>query len=224
MAAKLLCISYEDGVRLKKAGDARFDDARQTSKVANFGIPGGLGAEKLVLFARKSYDVVLTESQAKDLKKEWLEQWPEMHSFFSHVAGLVDGDSGEATVQQLFSNRWRGGCHYTACANTFFQGLGADAAKRATYLVSRACYVEQNSPLFGSRIVNQVHDEIILETDDSPKAHDVAVELGRLMVQGANEFLPDVPARCEPLLARCWSKAAKPVYKDGRLVPWEPTL
>lgn len=32
---------------------------------------------------------------------------------------------------------------------------------------------------------------MILETDDGPCAHDVAVELGRLMVEGANEFLPD---------------------------------
>ena len=40
------------------------------------------------------------------------------------------------------------------------------------------------------------------------------------MVLGANEFLPAVPARVEPLLARCWSKKSKPVYKDGRLVPW----
>jgi hypothetical protein len=36
----------------------------------------------------------------------------------------------------------------------------------------------------------------------------------------ANEFLPNVPARVEPLLARCWSKKSKPVYSNGRLVPW----
>jgi len=56
--------------------------------------------------------------------------------------------------------------------------------------------------------------------DDGPQAHDVAIELGRLMLLGANEFLPDVPARVEPLLARCWSKKSKPVYSNGRLVPW----
>jgi hypothetical protein len=66
-----------------------------------------------------------------------------------------------------------------------------------------------------------VHDELIVETNDAPEAHDVAIELGRLMVTGANDFLPDVPARIEPLLARCWSKKAKPTHgSDGRLVPW----
>jgi hypothetical protein len=87
-------------------------------------------------------------------------------------------------------------------------------------LVSRACYAESASVLYGSRICNMIHDELIVEVTDDESAHDKAIELGRLMVLGANEFLPDVPARVEPLLARCWSKKSKPVFKDGRLVPW----
>lgn len=219
-AADILGISYEDAVAREKIGDEAVDNARQTAKVANFGFPGGLGPEKLCLYARKTYGVLLTEDRAKELKEGWLTRWPEMRLFFDRVGKLVDEDTGEALVEQLFSRRWRGGCHYTAACNTYFQGLGADAAKRAAYLVARACYSEPKSVLYGSRAVNFVHDEIILETDDSPRAHDVAIELGRLMVEGANEFLPNVPARIEPLLSRCWSKKSKPVYVDGRLVPW----
>lgn len=220
-AASILDIPYEEAVARNDAGDEKVDNARQTAKVANFGFPGGLGAEKLCLFARKTYGVLLTEDKAKDLKDQWLHRWPEMRLFFKHVGELVDEDTGEAVVEQLFSQRWRGGAHYTAACNTYFQGLGADAAKRALYLVSRACYAETGSVLYGSRPVNFVHDEIILETDDVPGAHDVAMELARVMILGANEFLPDVPARIKPLLARCWSKKAKPVFKNGRLVPWE---
>jgi DNA polymerase family A len=219
-AADILGISYEEADRRHKAGDKEVDNARQTAKVANFGFPGGLGAEKLCLFARKTYNVLLTEDRARDLKAAWLIRWPEMQLFFHHVGDLVNEDSGKALVEQLFSKRWRGGCHYTAACNTYFQGLGADAAKRAAYLVTRACYAETTSVLYGSRPVNFVHDEVILETDDVPGAHDVAMELGRLMVEGANEFLPNVPARVAPLLARCWSKKSKPVYENGRLVPW----
>ena len=219
-AADLLCISYDEAEKRKKAGDEELDNARQTAKVANFGFPGGLGPEKLCLFARKTYGVHLTEERAKELKDAWLARWPEMRLFFKYVGDLVNEDTGEALVQQLFSGRWRGGCHYTAGCNTWFQGLGADAAKRAHYLVIRACYAEPENILYGSRPVNFVHDETILEVDDDDRAHDRAVELGRLMVQGANEFLPNVPARVEPLLARCWSKKAKRVLKNGRLVPW----
>jgi len=223
-AADILGIAYEEAEALKKAGDEKLDNARQTAKVANFGFPGGLGAEKLCLFARKSYNVILTEGRAKELKEQWLARWPEMRLFFDWVGKLIDEDTGEALVKQLFSDRWRGGAHYTAACNTYFQGLGADAAKRALYLVIRACYAEPDSVLYGSRAVNFVHDEVILETADSERAHDVAMELGRVMIAGANEFLPNVPARIEPLLARCWSKKSKPTFDKttGRLIPWAP--
>jgi hypothetical protein len=223
-ACDLLGISYEKGLALRKSGDETFDNARQTAKVANFGFPGGLGAESFCLFARKNYGVHLTEEHARDLKAAWLERWPEMKDFFKHCGDLA-GDEGDGTLTQLFSGRIRGGCHYTALCNSWFQGLGADAAKEAFYLVSRACYAELESVLYGSRPVNFVHDEIIMEVDDDPSAHDKAIELGRLMVLGANEFLPDVPSRVEPLLARCWSKKSKPIYDaKGRLVPWAPEL
>jgi hypothetical protein len=220
-AASIIGVSYEEGLKLKESGDKDFDNARQTAKVANFGFPGGLGFEKLVLFARKTYKVILTVQRAKELKAAWLERWPEMRRFFDYVSGLIDQDTGKATIKQLFSDRWRGEIDYTPACNTFFQGLGADAAKRALYLVTRACYAEPDSVLYGSRPVNFVHDEVILETDDGPMAHEVAVELGRLMKQGADEFLPDVPSRIEPILARRWSKKSKAVFKEGRLVPWD---
>jgi hypothetical protein len=220
-ACSLLRISYEEGlVRRKNAKDDVFDNARQTAKVANFGFGGGLGAEKLCLFAKKSYNQILTVDRAKDLKESWLQRWPEMRFYFRLVSDLIDAGTGLATIRQVFSNRFRGGCHYTSACNGFFQSLGADAAKRATYLVSKACYAEPESALYGSRIVNMIHDELLVEVDDDYFAHDKALELSRLMILGANEFLPDVPARAEPQLAKCWSKKSKPVFVDGRLVPW----
>jgi DNA polymerase I len=224
-AADILGISYEEAYERAEAKEPICDNARQTAKVANFGFPGGLGAEKLCLFARKTYGVLLTEERARELKQQWLERWPEMREFFRYVGDLIDENTGEALVEQVFSQRLRGGCHYTAACNTYFQGLGADAAKRAHYLVTRACYAEPQSVLYGSRPVNQVHDETILETDDNERAHDVAIELGRLMCQGADEFLPDVPSRVKPLLARCWAKDSKPVYDaNKRLIPWDTSM
>ena len=82
-AADILGISYEEAVRRYEAGDEEVENARQTSKVANFGFPGGLGAEKLCLFARKTYGVILTEERAKELKLQWLDRWPEIAGFFT---------------------------------------------------------------------------------------------------------------------------------------------
>jgi hypothetical protein len=217
LAATILGITYDEAKARKKDEDVQ--NARQVAKVANFGFPGGLGIKTLVLFARKGYGVTLTEEQAQDLKDQWLRQWPEMREYFALVSRLSDGPYG-ATITQIGSNRVRGGASYTAACNSFFQGLGADATKHAGFLIAKACYVDRASPLFGSRIVCYVHDEFILEVPEA-RAHEAAEELALLMIVGANEWLPDVPATTEPLLMRYWSKDAKRlVGADGKLIPW----
>jgi DNA polymerase family A len=223
-ACSVLSIPYEEGARRKKdKNDKEFDNNRQLGKVFNFGSPGGLGAEKLCLFARKTYKVILTPERAKELKILWLKQFPEMKEYFQHVANLMNEDTGLGVIQQLFSKRWRGGGHYTALCNGFFQGLGADAAKRALYLVVRACYAEPESVLYGSRPVLFCHDEIITEVKNDELAHDRAMEMSRLMIQGANEYLPNVPSKADPVLATRWSKKMEPVFDENkRLIPWSP--
>lgn len=224
-AASLLRISYEEAAANKKRKD--IDNARQIGKVFNFGKPGGLGAAKLVLFARKTYGVQLTEEEVRALSRTWIETFPEMRDYFALVGRMTENEEGLARVMQLRSNRLRGGVTYTAACNSYFQGLGADATKAAGFLVSHACYADSSSPLFGSRIVLFVHDELIVETPDNDRAHDAAIELSRIMREAANEWVPDVPFQDpdpEPLLMSTWSKEAKAVYDaNKRLVPWAPT-
>jgi DNA polymerase-1 len=232
-AADILGISYEEGERRRKLDKESdpiakaFDDARQTAKVANFGFPGGLGYEKLCLFARKTYNVVLTPSQAKDLKAAWFKKWPEMPYYFQHVNELGDA------LEQLRSKRIRAGASYTAKCNSYFQGLGADAAKAAGWMVSKACYLGEaprpegaandwRSPLYGCRIGNFVHDEIIGEAKLAIAA-EAAEELSRLMVLGAQPWIPDIKLVAEPCLMSVWSKNAKTLRDEkGRLIPWAP--
>jgi DNA polymerase-1 len=222
-AAELLHITYDEAKKNKKRHDV--DAARQVGKVFNFGSPGGLGAEKLVLFARKTYGVTITVDEAKAYKRAWLETFPEMVEFFAHVSRLTDNPRKEATVKQLRSNRIRGGCTYTAACNTYFQGLGADATTDAGFELARACYADPTSILFGSRTVAYVHDEFLLELDDDARAHDKAHEMARIMKDTANRWIPACPfTEVEPLLMRVWSKEAEPLHVDGRLVPWEPAL
>lgn len=233
LAADILGIPLETAERRRKdKTDKEFDAARQTAKVANFGLPGGLGPRKLVKFAKATYGVDLAPGgsedeairRARELKAAWFGRWPEMEPFMAFIETLRDPATDLYVVSQLFVNRTRGGCTFNAACNTHFQGLGADAASRAGWLICRAQYADPSSPLFGSRTVNQIHDEWIVETPDGPGAHDAAVELATLMVKGANELLPDVPAKTEPCLMRVWSKSAQTIYgPDGRLVPWAPT-
>jgi len=223
LAAQILGISYEEAKANKKRHDV--DQARQTAKVANFGFPGGLGPKRLVHFAWKSYKVVITEDQARELRAQWLKRWPEMVLYFKYISDRQTDDG--ITIVQLVSNRVRSGCSFTAACNSNFQGLGADISKSAFYEVVRRCYVKTpGSALFGSRAVNMIHDEIITETADvSPASAAVAIEVARIMVDTANRFLTHVPvdfAKLDPTLMRVWSKQAFDVFdSSGTLVPWD---
>lgn len=219
MAARIVGIDYDEALARKRAGDADIDNARQVAKVANFGFPGGLGIARFCDFAKTTYGVVINEAEAANLKQTWLASWPEFRRYFAWIGGICEQHN--PTVEQLYVGRRRGCVSYTEACNSMFQGLAADAAKHAGFLVSSACYVEQNSPLFGSRIVNFIHDEIIIETPETG-AHAAVTELARLMVAGAIVWMPDVPPRAEPLLMRRWSKKAKPMHDEqGNLVPWD---
>jgi DNA polymerase I-like protein with 3'-5' exonuclease and polymerase domains len=219
VASKILGITYDEAKVRHAAGDDEVYRARQTGKVASFGFPGGLGFERLSVWAKKSYDTDVTPDEAKVLKENWFSAWPEFRTFFSRISDLCETPNPQ--LVQLFSNRFRGDVTYTEAANSEFQGLASDCAKIAGFLVSKACYVETTSPLFGSRIVNFVHDEFIVEAPEA-KAPEAAEELARLMVLGAGKFLPDVPPKASPLLMRRWSKKAKAIRgADGRLVPWQ---
>lgn len=240
MAASMCRLPYEDAkIAIKDATHPRHTEikkARQLAKPANFGFPGGMGVKKFLASTRKAVikadgraawqAMGLDEDRAEQLKAEWIEAWPEMSDYFAHVkeSGPPYPERFEADVEIPIVGFVRGRATYCAACNTPFQGLGAACAKRACWLVARACYAEPSSPLYNSRPNAFVHDEIIVETDDAPTAHDAAQELARLMREGANAFLPDVPipaAKTEPLLMRRWSKKAAPVFgTDGRLVPW----
>lgn len=224
VASQILGLPLDYCLEHKK--DDRIQLARQTGKVANFGFPGGLGAKTFVLFARMNYGVRLTEDEAGKLKKTWIETFPEFRRYFKYINTLEQPDETYA-VEHLISRRLRSGCFYPVACNSPFQGLGADATKAAGYLISRACYYDRESPLFGCGIINYIHDEFLVEVPvDSDgrytRANKAAAELVHLMQVGAAPYLPDVPATATPLLMARWSKRAKPIKDvDGLLVPWD---
>jgi DNA polymerase family A len=222
MAARIMGISYEEA---KADFDAdkkgRVYLPRQTSKTGNFGLPGGLGPDRLVDYARKNYNVILTRPKAVELSEHWRGTWPEAPLYLDNAKRFMN--SGEKQVKYFVSNRYRGDLRFTEYANGFFQALAADAAKASGFLIARACYAQPESVLYGSRPCMFIHDEFVLEVTDDEHAHDKAVELACLMVLGASPFLPDIPPVVDPLLCRRWSKAADAVWdQNRRLVPWVP--
>ena len=229
MAARALGRDYEELTEILAHHDhpehAAIKLARQGSKIANFGYPGGMGAQSFVAYAA-GYGMELTVSDAEKLKADWLKAWPEMPEYFAwirdahrwHATRARTADRELTTIRHPMSGRVRGEVFYTAACNSYFQGLAADAAKDAGWHLLRAT---RGGDLQGWLLWNFVHDEYLLEgpVEDGDRAAKV---VQRIMIEAATRWMPDLHHSAEATLMRRWSKSAEPTFDAaGRLVPWD---
>ncbi len=220
-------VRYEDLPKGAKDKDP-FSEWRQTAKPIVFGRLGAMGAKKIVLYARKAYQVILTAQTAQHIIDTYQGNVPEIPEYFEYIDGKLGRQDRNSKVKkrgimrQPRSGRWRGGVTYAAMANSHFQGLAADGALAALWAVCKECYTVPSSALYGFRIIAFVHDEIVLEGPED-RAHDAAMRLQFLMEDRFNRYTPDCPTPAEPLVTRVWSKKAKAKFgADSKLIPWEP--
>jgi len=230
MGAHLTDRSLDAGYALKGQDKAAFKDMRNMAKGPNFGLPGGMGWERLIDYCYDSYGVTITP----DLSHKAVAIWKSNPENVMHLdvarrsACRVIGKrtNGEPIMGGDFkcflSNRVRGSIPYTELANSPFQSLAADAAKYAGCRLAEACYVRGVNPiLYGCRILAFVHDEFLAEVP-LEGLHERAFEWVRLQIEAAQEWVPDVTIRAEPAAMLSWSKSAgDPVYKNGKLIPYE---
>jgi DNA polymerase-1 len=159
---------------------------------------------------------------AKELKAKWLKAWPEQGLLFEKAGQLTAGNRKASSVT-FGSKRVRGGCGYTQWLNNPFQGAGGDGMKSAMWRIAQECYTDRRSPLWGSRPILQVHDELLTEHPDDARRHDAAFRVAAIMVEEMNKITPDVRNSVKPALMRRLFKSAVDVYdRNGRLKPWWP--
>jgi len=89
----------------------------------------------------------------------------------------------------------------------------------------------KKSPLYGSKPILFVHDEIVLETkhDGSPESHkrcsDAARRLQVIMEKCMEVYTPNIPAIAEPTLTTKWVKDAESdILEDGLIDIWTPSV
>jgi hypothetical protein len=163
---------------------------------------------------------VITPEEGKRIITAWHETWPEFKEYFTYVK--VQTKTGQGTAKQFLSERFRGNIPFTVYANTLFQGLGADVAKAVLWAIQEACYNPAlESPLYGSRMVNFIHDEFLVETALDKGLTDRARALEGLVETASAPWLPDVPIKGAKALATMhWSKLAERVVVDNQLMVW----
>jgi DNA polymerase I-like protein with 3'-5' exonuclease and polymerase domains len=181
---------------------------RQQAKAVNFGIPGGLGAAALATYAKHTYGVQMTVSQATKFRTMLTEQvYPELRLYLG-----TDYTEPQDTVCTL-TGRVRKGVTYTMARNTPFSGLAADGAKLAMWQLLRAGY----------RIVAFIHDEFIIELPADADHTAQARHIERICCGSMQQLVGSIPVECEYALAERWYKQAAAVWDaDGKLIPWQP--
>lgn len=168
------------------------------------------------------------EIVAHSLRPAWFAAWPEMNEYFAWVDYQVKnygrvpcfgpkGPDGQPKIE-----RYRGGVDFCNGANNGFQALASDGGKRALRALTREAYLDESSPLFGTRFPMFIHDETFAEMPEE-MAHLAGPRMAEIMVREMRVYTPDVWVAAEPALMRYWYKEAEPRYTDaGRLIPWEP--
>ncbi len=98
-----------------------------------------------------------------------------------------------ARQQSVFtlSGRLRANAGFAACRNTSFQGAAADGAIESLWRIWRKGY----------RIVNFVHDQIVVEVP-KVKAADAKKEIEHLMIEGMNSIIPGVLIRVKSAVTK----------------------
>lgn len=216
-AAHLTGRTYEEGKRLHKSKDKDFAKERQVAKNINFSLPGGVGPTRFSEMAALA-GIELTVDQCRYYIDEWRAAFPEVVSYFDYINWLTRNNK---PLKQFVSGRIRGDVGYCDGCNSPFQGLGADISKYAFFLVSMECYAVPTSPLYGSRPLVLVHDEILAE---HPKelASAATMRIKALMELAEQKMMPDIPPKAEPTLMTRWIKEAKAVYDAAGQVVVDP--
>ncbi|MCZ7645672.1 MAG: DNA polymerase [Planctomycetota bacterium] len=83
-AALITDTTLDEFMALEKAEPARFKELRQKAKALNFGIPGGLGAKRLMEYAHDNFGVSLTQEEATDWRERLVcEVYPEIAQYLA---------------------------------------------------------------------------------------------------------------------------------------------
>lgn len=207
--------------------------ARQLAKAWNFGKKGAMGESRFIEWAWVTYDVAITPDEHRKIDAIWHAARPEVRMSWNMIksrtqTGVDDKGRPVYVVIQPRTERIRGGCGFPDASNSRFQGLGADVAKRAAWLLFCAG-LDAGSPLHGCYQILFEHDAFSTVIDGSvdhrewakgtPNAT-TAIERGacaclgcrqlaeqeRIMIMASAQLCPDVPMKVESTNAERYAK------------------
>jgi DNA polymerase I-like protein with 3'-5' exonuclease and polymerase domains len=175
-------------------------EQRDFAKRLNFGVVYGIGAQRFAMMTG------LSVPDAENVLRRYFATYRQLDTYLREAANRAVSERQARTAsgrlvrfrydendRQQISMTQRNG------KNTPIQGTSADILKRALRLLKEELS-ETNA-----RIVNIIHDEIVVEAD-ADEAAAVAEKVERLMCAAGREYLKTVPVKVETEIADEWVK------------------
>jgi len=167
----------------KKSEEEITSEERQKAKCANFGLSYGSGVPAFIEKA-KADGVFLTEDEANQIRKNFFKAYKGLKTWHSKT-GQEFKKSGSIFVTTLFGRKILVD-KYTLALNAPIQGTGADMLKDA---VNRF-YKQLDLEGVPANIINIVHDEIVVEVDESYEEKGTRI-LKNAMESACNDILKE---------------------------------
>jgi DNA polymerase I-like protein with 3'-5' exonuclease and polymerase domains len=175
-------------------------DQRSFAKRLNFGVVYGIGSQRFAMMTG------LRQSDAEDIMRRYFATYRGLDAWLRDAARKVVTDRTARTASgRMMRFRYdEDDRKATSLAqrngkNMPIQGTSADILKRALHLLHR----EINGT--SARLVNIVHDEVILEADAS-EAESAADKLEKAMCAAGEEYISKVPVKVDVHIADEWAK------------------
>lgn len=192
---------------LGKPADTITKAERQMAKAINFGLIYGMGAGRFQSYAKDTYNVELTEDEAKKAKRVFFRTYPKIFDYHARIQKM--GSSPETYYlpegeKQMIVVRCASGrarifdpkeFAFTRAVNHPDQGTGADMIKEAMTRL----YRDTNY-----KIILTVHDEIMLEVpeDEAETAKEV---LRNIMIAAGSKFISPIVVDAEANVGKTWA-------------------
>lgn len=176
-------------------------DHRRKAKEVNFGIPYGLSAYGL------AQNLGIENKEGKTMIEEYFNRFPNIQTYISETQAFAKENGFIKTllgrrryIPDITSSNWsRRGFAERVAINMPIQGTAADVIKLAMIQIHNWLTSNQKK----SRMLLQVHDELIFEIHES-EMEEVPTKIVELM---ENAFPMDVPLKVDSGIGKDWLEA-----------------
>ena len=174
-------------------------EERQMSKALNFGLIYGMGAKGLVVYAKNSYGVEMSEKEAEKFRNRFFKAYKGLNKW--HMKTKRD-KAYEVRTLSGRRRRWnkKDEFYLTTRLNSPVQGSASDILKKAFTLLPKALKGT------GAKIIGTVHDEILLECP-AARVEEAAQILKDTMEAAGRYYLKKVPVISDPEIGKSWAEA-----------------